>query len=422
MPNKRTINVVIIGSGIAGNTAIMTMRQGNSKARLTLISEEIHPLYSACALPYYLAGSISRDGVFIKGHENYTEKGTKYIVGEKAEDIDTNNKKIFLSSKKLPYDKLVIATGGEVIIPPIKGIDKEGVFTFKSLSDADSVYGWDGKKAVVIGSGLIGIEVAIALKERGYQVSIIELLDWILPRVFDSQPALLLIELLEKNGIKIYLKERVNSIIGTTRITGIVTDKREIECDTVILATGIRPNVELARKAGLKIGELGGIEVDSLMQSSLGDIYACGDCVESTDVVSGEKALNLLWHNAKQQADVAAHNCLGDNKQYHGSMNITGVDVFGTKAISLGITSTNISSGKTGKLEVVEKNWDKDYLRLVIHDNYLIGIQSVSRMKDLGFLLGALLRKDELRTYEEAHGRLFPYAWWRHKIAEYCER
>jgi NADH oxidase (H2O2-forming) len=190
----------------------------------------------------------------------------------------------------------------------------------------------------------------------------------------------------------------------------------------VILATGIRPNVELARKAGLKIGELGGIEVDSLMQSSLGDIYACGDCIESTDLVSGEKVLNLLWHNAKQQADVVAHNCLGDKKQYQGSMNITGVDVFGIKAISLGITSTNISSGKTDKLEIVEKNWGKDYLRLVIYDNYLIGIQSVSRMKDLGLLLGALLRKDELKTYEEAHGGLFPYAWWRYKIAEYCER
>lgn len=412
------MHIVIIGNGIAGNTTASSIRQRNSCAQLVLISEETYPLYSACVLPHYLAGSLSRDRVFLKSLEDYPREGVTTILGERAEGIDTKNRQVLLSSQTIPYDRLVIATGGKVIIPPIKGLEKEGVFTFKSLTDADRVYGWSGKKAAVIGSGFIGVEVAIALRKRGYHVHIVELLDWILPRAFDHQPASLLKELLERNGIRVSVGERVNSIIGDTKVTGISTDKQRIECDTVILATGIKPNVELARKAGLKIGKLGGIEVDDQMMSSTEDIYACGDCVETKDLVSGEEALNLLWHNAKQQAEIAADNCLRIDRKYRGSINITGIDIFGTQAVSIGITSANVSPEKVNRLEVIERNWGRDYLRLIIYDGFLIGVQAINKIKDLGLLLSAILRKEDLKMTIKA--RNIPYFLWRYRISRQC--
>lgn len=415
-----TMHIVVIGNGIAGNTAALTVKKGNPQANLTLISQENYPLYSPCVLPHYLAGKIDRNQLFLKGVDDYFREGIKIILGKKAESIDVKNKEVSLPNQVVPYDKLVVATGSEVMMPPIEGLNKEGVFPLKSLTDTDRLSGWSGEKAVVIGSGFIGIEVAIALKMRNYQVHIIELLDWILPRAFDEYPASLLAKLLQENDIKLLVKERVNCITGNTRVSGVVTDRRKIKCDTVILATGMKPNGELARKAGLEIGKLGGIAVDREMLTNAPDIYACGDCAETEDLVSGEKALNLLWHNAKQQAEVAGNNCLGKQEKYPGSINITGVDIFGVQAVSMGVTSATVGQD-INKLEIVERSRGLDYLRLIIRDGVLVGVQAVSKIKDLGFLLGAILRKEDLELPEKGVSSL-PYLWWRHRIGQYLSK
>ncbi len=416
-----TMDITIIGDGIAGNTTASIVKKHNTNANVTLISEESCPLYSPCVLPHYLAGSLSRDQIFLKGLKDYTREGIRTVFGERVESIDTKNNQVFLSNQAVPYDKLVIATGSEAIVPPIQGLDKEGIFAFKSLSDADKLCSWLGEKAVVIGSGFIGVEVAVALKKKGYKVHIVELLDWILPRAFDMKPAALLKELLEKNGIRVSVKEKVTNIIGNGEVARIITDKQEVKCDTVILAAGMKPNVGLAREMGLKIGKLGGIEVDSQMTTNIGNIYACGDCTETTDFITGDKALNLLWHNAKQQAEIVANNCLGDDRQYHGSMNITGVDIFGTQAVSIGITTANIHPERANDLEIIEKNWGRDYLRLISHNGLLIGLQSINRTKDIGFLFSAMLRKEDLKLPEKSCTWLFPYLLWQHWIRQCCQ-
>ncbi len=414
------MHIVIVGNGIAGNIAALTIKRNNPEVNITLISEENHPLYSPCVLPYYLSGVIDRKQVFLKSIETYSKEGIRIILGEKAESIDINRKKVFLPSQAVPYDKLVIATGSQVVIPPIDGLDKKGVFTFKSIDDADRLCHWSGKKAVVIGSGFIGIEVAIALKRRGYQVQVIELLDWILPRAFDEYPAFLLARLLEENGIEISVKERVNCITGDTCVNGVITERREIKCDTVVIATGMKPNAELAQKAGINIGKLGGIEVDETMLSSALDVYACGDCIETKDLVSGKKALNLLWHNAKQQAKIAANNCLGKQQKYSGSINITGIDIFGVQAVSMGVTSSSFHQS-ADRLEIIEKSRGLDYLRLIIYQQILVGIQAIGKIKELGFWLRALLRKEDMRLIETKGGSL-PYYLWQHYLSQYLSQ
>ncbi len=199
-----------------------------------------------------------------------------------------------------------------------------------------------------------------------------------------------------------------------------VTDKREIKCDTVILATRTKPEVELARKAGLKIGRLGGIEVDKGMLSSVSDVYAYGDCVETEDLVSGEKALNLLWRNAKQQAEAAANNCLGGHQKYPGSINVTGVDIFDVQGVSIGITASSIAQ-EANKLEIIEKSRGLDYLRLIIYDQVLVGVQAINKIKELGSLLSVILRKEGLKLPEKGSS-IFPYLLQRHRLSQYLSR
>jgi len=136
---------------------------------------------------------------------------------------------------------------------------------------------------VIIGSGFIGLEAAIALKKRNWDVSVIELLDWILPRVLDEKPSLLIRSILENHGVKVFTQERVTRITGNNKGKTVVTDKREIDCDIVIGAAGMKPNIELSRQAGLKIGELGGIWTNEQMLTSVDNIYACGDCIQARD-------------------------------------------------------------------------------------------------------------------------------------------
>ncbi|MFC1968759.1 FAD-dependent oxidoreductase, partial [Chloroflexota bacterium] len=192
--------------------------------------------------------------------------------------------------------------------------------------------------------------------------------------------------------------ERVVEIYGNDRVKGVVTDNKEIECDVVIISVGVMPQVQLAREAGIEIGSLRGITTDERMMTSAEDVYACGDCVESRDVLTGENTLNLLWHNARQQGRVVASNCLGIPTTYPGSLAITTVDVFGTHAASVGSTATGL--GNTCNLEIIEKIHGDNYLRSIISDGRVVGAQAIGKTDDTGLLLNMIRKKTDLETFD----------------------
>ncbi len=409
------MKVIIIGNGVAGNTAGSTIRHLDSQADITIISEEIYPEYSPCALPYYLAGELEKQRLFLKTSKDYSREGIKTIFGQRVVAINPEDKRISLDSRSLAYDKLVIATGSRPMVPPIKGIDLDGVFPLKSLDDADQILHYTGKRAVVVGSGPIGVETGIALHKRGLRVYLIELLDRIMPRVFDETPSSLLKDMLEGEGIEVSTGERVTAISGSSRVEGIVTDKRRIECDMVVLGVGMKPNIELAKQSGLKIGGLGGISVTRQMMTSFTDVYACGDCVEAEDFVTGEPALSLLWHNAKQQGEVAGYNCSGVARSYAGSQNITSLDIFGIHVASFGHIQSE--SSRDEDIEVIERLGDKKYRRLIIDRGRLIGAQFIGDFRDMGALLSVLIKRDNLNEIGQATGKsLIP---WHYRVARY---
>ena len=394
--SKRLERFVVIGNGIAGVSAACTIRKYNKEAKIMIVSKEPHPTYSPCLLPNYLSGEISREKVFVRELSDYSEDHIQLIPSERAVSVDIERKNIVLQTGSIGYDKLIIATGSKPTLPSIKGIDRKGVFTFKSIEDADSIAKWKGSTAVVVGSGPIGVEASLVLKKRGYRVLLIEILNRILPQMFDEYPASLMKKALEENGIDPANRERVVEVLGEEQVEGVVSDRRKIKCDTVILATGMRPEREFAVGI-LEVGALGGINVNVRMGTNVPDIYACGDCAEAPSLIDGRPILSLLWHNARLQGQVAGSNAAGIPSVYPGSLPIAAVNVFGLRAVSIGSTGEGTGSGH----KIIEARRNGDYRRLVLSGEMLVGVQSLNWDEDLGFFLAAILKKEKVKTYRD---------------------
>lgn len=413
----KRMNIIIIGNGVAGNSAASAIRKFDKLANITIISEETFPHYSACVLPNYISGELEREKVLLKTPADYAKEGVRTILGERVREIDIAGKSVRLGDKELNYDKLIIATGSNLAIPPIEGTEKEGVFKLKSLFDADKIMRSPGKRAAVIGAGFIGVGASIALAKKGWDVFDISR-RWMLPRVFDEKPSWLLKEIIEEHGIQVLTGERVIGISGNARAESVVTDKRKIRCDLVVLATGLRPEVQLARRAGLEIGNLGGIKTNAQLMTSIEDIYACGDCIQAKDIVTGKDTLSLLWHNAKQQGNAAGCNCVELFTRYPGSLNVTAVDIFGTYAVSIGHT---MDTFRDARLQVIEGNGRYHYYRLLIIGEILVGAQCIGEIKNMGALLSVLRRKDSLQLLERVikNEELLRRNPWRYRMQSY---
>ncbi|HJX30264.1 MAG TPA: FAD-dependent oxidoreductase, partial [Thermodesulfobacteriota bacterium] len=248
----------------------------------------------------------------------------------KAEEIDRADKIVRTvhietgEKKEFPYDKLILALGGISVIPPLEGINLHNIFRLRTIEDGLAIkkYLSQGKvsKAVIVGSGLIGLEMAEALHEWGSETSVIEMLDWVLPTVLDKDMGLILSRYLEEKGINIFTSEQVVRFEGgaTEAVKKVVTNKKELAADLVLLAIGVKPNVELAQKAGLALGETGALQVNEYLQTSDSDIYAGGDCVENTHRLSGKKVYTPLGSTANKHGRIIADHITGGTSSFPG--------------------------------------------------------------------------------------------------------
>lgn len=388
------MKILIIGGGIAGNEAAAGLAR-QSGIEVTILSAEGHPEYDPCSLPYYVGGTISREAVFRKNRYFYEEAGIKLVPATPVVAIDSALKTVTTSQgEEYPYDRLVLAHGGSLFVPPIPGIDQQGVFSCKSLDEADRLARGGGGRALVIGSGAIGVEVAEALKRRGSVVTIVEVLPWPLPALFDEPGGRLMERALADYGIDVFTNERVLTIAGNGKVTGVVTDRREIPCDTVVLATGVVPGKALAEMAGLATGR--GILVDDRMSTSVEGIYACGDCVETPDACTGEMGLYQLKHNAIDQARVVAQNILGVETRYPGGYIFARVHFFDTHGVTFGRSERSLSCEPASR-RIIEKTAGRDYLRLILKDDIIVGGQAIGRFADrTGPLMAAMWRREKI--------------------------
>ncbi|MDO9535454.1 MAG: NAD(P)/FAD-dependent oxidoreductase [Bacillota bacterium] len=365
-------DVVIIGNGIAGNSAATAIGQAViEKLRVLIISEEDAPLYSPCVMGGYICEDINLDKMFLKTRTDYQNEGIDCALGVEINDVALINKKMVLNSNIVNFGKLIFATGSYPVLPPIQGSQKKGVFFLKTIYDAVKIKFNQARRAVVVGSGPVGIEVAVALKSKGMDVTIIEFLPRLLPKLLDTEAAQFLHNSLVEHGINILLNEKVKSINGNSHVTSVLTENNEVPCEIVVLATGMKPRVDLAKLCNIEIGRLGGIVVDKFLKTNYDDVYACGDCIESVGAFSRENELSLLWHNARKQGEIAGYNSIGFKKPYVGVTNIVAINAFGHFLGSIGYTASDLLS-KNRRAEAVKITQSKANLWLIEENGLLV--------------------------------------------------
>ena len=335
-----TMKIVVIGSGTAGSNFALFARKLDRKAEIIVIGKEKTMQYSPCALPFVLSGKIPKlEDIVVFPNEFYEKQKIQMMLETEAKTIDRKRKVIITDKDEIPYDKLVLATGSKAFIPPIKGVEKKGVFTLKEMRDVREIQKYikerKPKKAVVIGAGLIGLEGAVAFRELGMEVLVVELLEHLLPTMLDKDIASIVQSHLEEKGIQFRFGVGVSEIIGDP-VTAVKIGEEEIESDIVLVATGVRANVDLAREAGLEIKR--GIIVDEYLRTSDPDIYAIGDCAEVYDAVTGERILSQLGTTAVRMAKVAAENVFNKNVKFKPVFNTAITELFDLEIGTFGIT------------------------------------------------------------------------------------
>lgn len=348
--------VVVIGGVAAGLKSAAKVRREDPTAQITVLERGSLISYGACGMPYYVGGLIAEVDEFVK-----TPAGSIRNPGffKNVKDIDVRTKTLVTEINReaktvaaknletgeemqLPYDNLVIATGASPVRPPLPGIELKGIHQFWHPDDAVAVRsGIDKgqiKDAVVIGAGLVGMEMAEAFKTRGVNVTVVEMQDQMFPAFLDTEIAASVTKFTTENGINVLLGEKVERFTGDDRVKEVVTDKRVIPADIVILSIGVRPNVELAKAAGLAIGKTGAIAVNEYMQTSDPDIYAGGDCVENTNIISGKKVFAPMGSTANKHGRIIGENIAGKRTKFRGVLTTVVVKVLHLNVGKTGIT------------------------------------------------------------------------------------
>src|ERR1035437_7579757 len=339
------LKVIVIGGVAAGPKAAAKIMRLNPEAEVTLLEKGKFISYAGCGLPYYVSGVVKEQkdlmstpiGVVRDAGFFQKVKNVKVLTETEALEIDRGGKRVRARHAGeagdfwLAYDKLVLATGAKPTIPPVPKANLANITTLHSLADAERIKAWaaqaKAREVVMVGGGLIGVETVEALFDYDCQVTLVEMLPQILP-MLDWEMARLVERYLDLNGVKVLTSTKVTSFEGDDVVTGIMTTQGRLPADLVVLGIGVRPNVDLARTAGLQIGLTGGIKVDGGMRSSDPDIYAAGDCAESTDLVTGKPCYVPMGSTANKQGRVAAINICGGQDEFPGVLGSTVCRVF----------------------------------------------------------------------------------------------
>ncbi|MGL5052897.1 MAG: FAD-dependent oxidoreductase [Cetobacterium sp.] len=325
-------NIIIIGGGIAALSAAKIIRERSEESKVTILSDEKEYPYYRTLLSEMIGEEISRTKFLVKPENWYKDKDIDIKLNITIENIMTVDKKIKTSDGDyIDYDKLIIATGARSMVPSIGNSHLDGIFTVRNEKDIDKIkkYCIGKRKAVVIGGGVLGLESACGLQKLGMDVSVIEMMQRILPRQLDEEGSKLFETCITNSKIKLYKNSKAERFIGNEMVEGIYLDSGElIKADVVIISSGIIPNKELAHSAGIKINR--GIVIDDKMKTSEEFIYACGDVAEYKGNIIG------LWQASSDQGKIAGLNSIGINQKYEDKIQPVTFEGVGTKVFSVG--------------------------------------------------------------------------------------
>lgn len=326
---------IIVGNGIAGVTAAQTIVRRDPAAEVHLLGAEPYPYYRRPRLWEFIAGQVAAEEVIFRPAAWYADQGIHLYLEADVRTVEPATHRVGLADgSTMTYDRLLLATGAHSFIPPCDGVDQEGVFSLRTLRDAEAIktYAQGVRSAIVVGGGLLGLETARALATVGLTVTVVEFAAHLLPRQLDREGAEVLQSLLEDQGLRVFTNVATEAVIGDGRgrAQGIrARDGRELTGELVLFSTGIRSNVALAQQAGMAVER--GIVVDEYMQTSAEDVFAAGDAAEFAGRVYG------IIPAAIEQARVAAANMVAPGSQaYSGTLAATTLKVAGAELTSLG--------------------------------------------------------------------------------------
>jgi len=338
------MKIVIIGYGSAGMTAAGYARVFNRKAEIIAFEKRSYATYHPCSLPDAIGGVLPMESLV---EEAPKLPRFKLYTSTVVEEVDRSAKVVRARNLKTggkietEYDKLILTTGSVPFVPrAIKVENAESVYTLKTVEDAVAIRK-DAEKyrrAVVVGGSFIGIEVAHALRKIGVDVTLVEYFPYLMPGKLDPELAKTVKEALEKEGIKVILGKGVSLVSGPAGDKRVIAGDEEIRTGLVVMATGVRPEVTLAKQIGLEIGERGGIKVDDNLRTSDPDIYAAGDNVEVKDIVTGKPTLSLLGSTAVRMGRIAGINAAGGNLTFKGVVNVWVVNIEHLQFGAVGLT------------------------------------------------------------------------------------
>jgi len=381
------INKVVIVGGVAGGaSAAARLRRLDEQADIVLFERGEYISFANCGLPYYVGGTIeNRKRLLLQTPKRFKARFNVDVrTKNEVLNINRDEKKIEVMNLTTgnkyfeSYDKLILSPGSKPTRPAIPGIDSDRIFTMRDIPDADSIDAFidkhKPKRAVVVGAGYIGLEMAENLRERGLLVAIVEMVDQVMPTM-DKEMANLLHQHLHEQSIALWLNDGVSGFSPSdSKLMVSLKSGMELACDFAVLAIGVRPEIKLAKQSSLEIGNCGGIKVNQYLQTSDPDIYAIGDAIEVKDFVLGNDVLIPLAGPANKQGRIVADNLCGRNVKYKGTQGTAILKVFDLTAAMTGASEKNL------------KKTDIDYERLYIHPAHHVGYYPGARQMHIKLL------------------------------------
>lgn len=375
---------VIVGNGPAGTNAIEQIRNIDQTGRIILIAQEANLPYSRITTPEYMTNEIEEQDIYIRSDNFYENHRIETRLGHRVEQVLAQEMVVILENgERIPYDKLLLATGSRPFIPRWIDMEVKGVFSLWNKADSEAIKDFlpQVDNAVIIGGGLVGLQVARTLNAYGISVSVVEMANRLMPAQLDQVAGDMLLNALVNHGVQVFLETEVKSLqVDDNKVEGVQTADQFLKAELIIVAVGVRPNLDFITESSVQIES--GIVVNEFMQSSVPSIYSAGDIAQATSMLTGESTISALWLSAVQQGKIAGASMAGSREAYPGSHAMNSIQLFGLPIISLG----RIEGGPGVEEVILSQPSSGVYQKILLENGLLTGLLFAGEVQEAGIM------------------------------------
>ncbi|HTY47034.1 MAG TPA: FAD-dependent oxidoreductase [Methanomassiliicoccales archaeon] len=402
LSEKMRCDYLIIGNSAAGVGAVEGIRSLDKEGSIIVVGSEGVPPYSRCLLTHYIGGKIDLKRLIYRPQKFYEVNKVRLLSGRTAKCVNGDANRVQLvGDDEITYRKMLLATGSSAVKYDLPGSELKGVHVLRTLEDAEGIMAElpTTKRVVVLGGGLVGINVAKALCAIGFKVHVVVSSPYILSQNTDVQGAAIIEDQLKEHGVTFLVSSDVREIHGEGRVRGVrLADGSDLACEMVIFAKGVRPNVELARSCGIKTRH--GVEVNEYLCTSAPNVYCAGDAAEAANIIDGEPAVHAIWPAAVEQGRIAGMNMAGGKVPYAGSLAMNTVDFFGLPMATLG-KSTTTAPVKGEEFMITYDRRKRIYRKVVISQGRVIGVILIGTVEGAGVYSGLMCTRVDVSKVRE---------------------